>query len=48
MRWINHVGVYLASSHRRTDTVSFKWKWQAFLFHCLLNRSTSHMGTREY
>lgn len=41
------VGVYGQEGHR-TTTVSFKHKWQARLFHILLNRSTSHNGTREY
>lgn len=41
------VGVYGREGHRAT-TVSFKRKWQAHLFHLLLNASMSHMGTREY
>lgn len=45
--WICNVGVYDRDGHR-TDTVNFKYKWQALLFHLLLNRSNSHMGKREY
>lgn len=41
------VGIYGHEGHRAT-TVSFKWWWQAYLFHLLLNKSISHMGTREY
>lgn len=41
-----HVGVYHYG--QRTSTVSFKRKWQAKLFHLLLNRSLNHAGTREY
>lgn len=46
-KWIAAVGVYSESGHR-TDTVNFKYWWQAYLFHVLLNQSTSHNGTREY
>lgn len=28
--------------------VGFKWKWQAYLFHLLLNQSDEHAGVREY
>lgn len=47
MRPIFNVGVYYESGHR-ADTVNFRHQWQAWLFHVLLNRSTSHNGTREY
>lgn len=43
----NDVGVYVFSANWLTD-VSFKYKWQARLFHWLLNASENHMGTRGY
>lgn len=48
MKPIYSVGVYYSSSGHRSDTVTFKYWWQAYLFHWLLNSSKSHMGTREY
>lgn len=42
-----YVGVYGTDGHRQ-NTVGFKHKWQAHLFHLLLNASRSHNGTREY
>lgn len=46
-RMLYQVGVYYESGHR-ADTVNFRRKWQALLFHLLLNRSISHNGKREY
>ena len=46
-QWLYSVGVYYESGHR-SDTVTFKYWWQAYLFHLLLNASRSHNGTREY
>ena len=40
------VGVYHYGQHN--FTVSFKHKWQAYLFHLLLNASLNHAGTRDY
>jgi hypothetical protein len=28
--------------------VGFKWKWQAILFHMLLNKSRAHVGNRRF
>lgn len=42
----NKVGLY--QHGRYESTVAFKRKWQARLFHLLLNRSLNHAGTREY
>ena len=43
----NWVTVY--SDHHFVTDVSFKWTWQARLFHILLNASDSeHAGTRGY
>lgn len=41
-----HVGVY-DEAHWLLN-VHFKHKWQARLFHWLLNHSLFHNGTREY
>lgn len=39
------IGVYVDSGHRIT-TVQFRWRWQALLFHVLLNASESgHSGS---
>lgn len=40
------IGVYSEAGHW-IGTVSFKHRWQATLFHALVNRSTTHNGTRE-
>lgn len=40
------VGVYFLG--RFQSEVAFKRKWQARLFHLLLNRSLNHAGTRDY
>ena len=42
---IYDVGVYY--DHGRTDTITFKRKWQQQLFHWLLNKSIFHNGTME-
>lgn len=47
MKFICNIGMYSGDGHR-VNTVSFKHWWQAWVFHILLNRSTSHRGTREY
>lgn len=44
---LNYVGVYYQYGHR-SDTVGFRYKWQALLFHILLNLSKTHAGTKEY
>jgi len=41
------VDMYDEYGHFR-ETVKFKYKWQARLFHLLTNKSTSHMGRRNY
>lgn len=41
------VGIY-SEMGRWIDTAIFRHKWQAYLFHWLLNSSTTHNGTREY
>ncbi len=42
------VGVYSPEGRWLTDVI-FKYKWQARLFHLLLNASkTWHAGTRHY
>lgn len=41
------VGLYAASGHSRGDVVFFR-KWQAWLFHLLLNRSINFQGKRDY
>ena len=38
---VYHFGQFLTE-------VAFKRKWQAFLFHLLLNKSLNHAGTRDY
>lgn len=40
------VGVYFLG--RFHSEVAFKRKWQALLFHLLLNKSLNHAGTRDY
>lgn len=40
------VGLY-NKAHWVTD-VEFKYRWQARLFHWILNKSFWHMGTRGY
>lgn len=41
-----NVGLY--ANHRWLTTVSFKYLWQGYLFHWLLNRSTSeHLGIND-
>lgn len=45
--FIYFVGVYQLDGHR-VNTISFKHRWQAYLFHIILNASISHNGTREY
>jgi hypothetical protein len=47
-RWTRYVGMYYSDSGHRADTVCFRYKWQALLFHTLLNMSISHNGKREY
>ncbi len=40
------IGVY--HDHHWITTIAFRWRWQATLFHKLLNASlTEHMGTRD-
>lgn len=39
------VGLYY--DHNRTDTVTFKRRWEQKVFHWLLNRSVFHTGTTE-
>lgn len=43
----NEVGIYSESGHW-LSTAQFQYKWQAYLFHLLLNASNSHNGTRGY
>lgn len=43
---MSSVPVY--EDHRHVTTVVFKHKWEAFLFHTLINRSLFHLGTRKY
>lgn len=42
----SRVLVYHMGNHN--STVSFKHKWQAYLFHLLINRSLNHAGVRDY
>lgn len=46
MMYRHRVGLYYYG--QRNSTVQFKRKWQAFLFHLLLNKSLNHAGSREY
>jgi hypothetical protein len=42
-----HIGIY--ENHRWLSTIIFRYRWQATLFHMLLNASLSeHAGTRDY
>lgn len=42
------IGVPVYEDHRWVTTVSFEYRWQAFLFHTLINKSLYHAGTRKY
>lgn len=43
----NEVGIY-SDSGQWLSTAEFSHKWQAYLFHLLLNVSQTHNGTRSY
>lgn len=43
-----HYAVDLYENGRWTSEVGFKYKWQALLFHLILNRSHEHAGVRKY
>lgn len=45
-RVMNEVDVY--TDGRWVTDVQFKRKWQAFLFHMILNRSLHSAGVRNY
>ncbi len=41
------IDVYSHNSHHYVISVAFPKKWQAILFHKILNKSRSHTGSRN-